>query len=199
MVKIDEHSVFINCPFDDSYNKLFLALISSLISVSRIPRSVLEIPVHSADRLARLCNLIAECRVSVHDLSRVGQPARFNMPFEAGLACAMGHLQPNRYGHVFLERVDYRLQKTLSDLNGRDPIVHGGSHIALINGVLGEFSARNQIVEPKVVFRIARELFDAVERRKRRLRQKTIYNRTMFKFAVATATELALEAKLIRA
>lgn len=199
MPTIDDHSVFINCPFDRSYEKLFLSLIAALVSVSRIPRSVLEIPVNGADRLARLCNLIAKCRVSVHDLSRVGTPVRFNMPFEAGLACAMGHLNPRKYGQVFLENENYRLQKTLSDLNGRDPIIHGGSHIALINGILGEFDLRGRTVEPGNAYGIAGELFRVVKDRQRRLRQSTIYNSAMFRFTVATATELAVGANLIRA
>lgn len=198
MTKIDERSVFINCPFDASYEPLFLGLIAALVSLSRVPRSVLEIPEDGAGRLSRLCDLIAESRVSIHDLSRVGLPARFNMPFELGLACATAQFSRNRYGFFLLERKSYRLDQTLSDLKGRDPIIHGGSHVQLINGVLSEFSVRGQAVEPAVVHGISRRLKAAVADRKRTTRQRSIYNRSMFKFAVSAAMELAVEAELIK-
>lgn len=198
MTKIDKRSVFINCPFDASYEKLFLALIASLVSLSRVPRSVLEIPEDGKGRLTRLCALIAECRVSVHDLSRVGSPARFNMPFELGLACAVSHMNKNRYGFFLLEKEAYRLDKTLSDLKGRDPIIHGGRATQLINGVLSEFSVIGQSVEPAVVHRIAKRLCKAVENRKREARQISVYNRLMFKFAVSAAMELAIDAGLVK-
>jgi hypothetical protein len=84
-----ETNVFLNVPFDDEYKPLYVALIAALTAFGSTPRTVLEIPTQNV-RLDRLRALIAECRVSVHDLSRVkgsGRPPvpRFNMPFELGL------------------------------------------------------------------------------------------------------------------
>src|SRR3990172_584065 len=92
--KVAAPSVFINCPFDDGYERLFLALVSALTGLGLVPRSVLE--VHgTTDRLRRLYGLIDQCEASVHDLSFVTLSAnrprvpRFNMPFELGLAAAV--------------------------------------------------------------------------------------------------------------
>lgn len=198
MAKVDERSVFINCPFDHSYEKLFLALVASLIALSRTPRSGIEIPDDGQGRLTRLYNLIAECRFSIHDLSSVRTPARFNMPFELGLACAAAQMNPMTHGFFLLERLEHRLDKTLSDLKGRDPIIHRGGHIQLINGVLSEFAVKGREVDPRVVHRIARDLFSLVDRRKVQIRQRSIYNRLMFDYAVTAATELAVKAGLLR-
>ena len=79
--------VFINCPFDKNYEKLFLALIAGLTGLGLTPRCVLEIPPNRS-RLERLFELIERCASSVHDLSRVElslrrpRVPRFNMPFE---------------------------------------------------------------------------------------------------------------------
>ena len=78
----EKRSVFLNVPFDGSYERIFVALISSLIALGRNPRCVLEIPETGQGRLVRILQLIRACPVSIHDLSRVGLPVRFNMPFE---------------------------------------------------------------------------------------------------------------------
>ena len=85
--------VFLNVPFDIGYERLFVALISALVSLGRVPRCVLEIPEQGIGRLSRIFRLVRTCPVSVHDLSRVGQPVRFNMPFELGLAVALYRME----------------------------------------------------------------------------------------------------------
>jgi hypothetical protein len=40
---VRETDVFLNVPFDAKYEKQFVALIASLISLGRIPRTVLEL------------------------------------------------------------------------------------------------------------------------------------------------------------
>ncbi|MGH2626137.1 MAG: hypothetical protein ACRDHY_05750 [Anaerolineales bacterium] len=85
------------------------------------PRATLEIP-SPARRLDRILELIAACRYSFHDLSRVqlsGGAPRFNMPFEVGLAVATARWRP-AHQWFLLEARPYRLQQTLSDLGGTD-------------------------------------------------------------------------------
>jgi hypothetical protein len=48
-------------------------------------------------RLTRIVELMHACRMSIHDLSRIGRPARFNMPFELGLACSLKVANPAAY------------------------------------------------------------------------------------------------------
>src|ERR1035441_2238158 len=84
--ELRRRGVFLNTPFDKPYERLFVALIGVLVALGRIPRCVLEIPEMGNGRQARILDLMQSCSFSIHDLSRVGLPVRFNMPFELELA-----------------------------------------------------------------------------------------------------------------
>lgn len=124
-------NVFLNVPFESrgKYRNLLVAFVAGLVGLGFRPRSVLEVSPHQ-NRLDRLRQILAECATSIHDLSRVqrtdGCP-RFNMPFELGLVVGRGD------GRWFVfEEVSHRLQKTLSDVNGHDPLIHGGDPLKVI-------------------------------------------------------------------
>jgi hypothetical protein len=131
--------VFFNVPFDSRYERLYVALISGIITLGLAPHCSLEVPA-TRNRLSRIFALMRTCEISIHDLSRVqlspGTPRcpRFNMPFEAGLAFAL-FLGRNGHKCAIFEAENYRVQRTLSDLNGMDPYIHGetvrGMSIAL--------------------------------------------------------------------
>jgi len=46
--------VFLNVPFDDSYEPLFVSLIAALVALGRTPRCVLEVPETGNARLESL-------------------------------------------------------------------------------------------------------------------------------------------------
>lgn len=132
--------VFLNIPYDKKFERLFLAYIAGISAFGMVPRATLEIP-DSSRRLDKILRLVADCRYSIHDLSRVEldrkkpRTPRFNMPFELGLAVA-SQKRKGKAGadwYVF-ESTNYRLEKSLSDLNGTDPKIHDGR----VAGVLGE-------------------------------------------------------------
>ena len=131
-------AAFINLPYDDAFEKLFLAFIAGLSAFGLTRRATLEIP-GSERRLDRIIELIRECEFSFHDLSRIEldrrPPAtpRFNMPFELGLAIGLRRTTDQCF--VF-EAKAHRLTKSLSDLNGTDPYIHNGKP----EGVLRELS-----------------------------------------------------------
>ena len=134
--------VFLNIPYDKKFNRLFLAYISGITAFGLIPRATLEIAT-SSRRLDRILALIQSCQYSIHDLSRVEldphapRTPRFNMPFELGLSVAHEKALKNRTHEWFVcETQKFRLPKSLSDLNGTDPFVHGGT----IVGVFSELS-----------------------------------------------------------
>lgn len=124
-------NVFLNVPFEarGKYRNLLVAFVAGLVGLGFRPRSVLEVSPHQ-NRLDRLREIIDECSSSIHDLSRVqrtqGCP-RFNMPFELGMVVGRG----NARWFVF-EEVPHRLQKTLSDVNGHDPLIHGGDPLKVV-------------------------------------------------------------------
>lgn len=119
----DSRGVFLNVPFDPAYQSFFVTLVSAIVSLGQIPRCVLEVRESGQGRLARIYELLRSCEVSIHDLCRTGQPARFNMPFEMGLACSLA-LAGGPHDVVVLDTVPYRLDRTLSDYKGRDPLIY---------------------------------------------------------------------------
>lgn len=144
-----DRSVFINVPFDSEYEPLYVALVAGLVGLGFIPRSVLEIPsVGKAVRLDRIIRCMRECRYSIHDLSRAGAErnsgfARFNMPFELGIAVAI-ELVDEDHLWVLLEERPYRLQRTLSDLNGFDPHVHRANQTGIVQALLNAFPRKGE-------------------------------------------------------
>lgn len=191
--------VFLNVPFDVGYEKLLLALIASLACLGRRPRCVLEIPESGQGRLSRLFEQIGQCGASVHDLSRVGQPARFNMPFELGLACAVQKYSTHgdRHSYFLLESQRHRLDKTLSDIKGRDPLIHEGKPHQIMGCMLEVFGGR--VSDPTVdqIYALWRRLLRIVRDRKHEHHQQTIYSRQLFLLAVGEATTLAAQAGFI--
>jgi hypothetical protein len=134
--------VFLNIPYDQKFDRLFLAYISGIAAFGLIPRATLEIP-SSSRRLDRILGLIQSCQYSIHDLSRVEldlhrpRTPRFNMPFELGLSVAHEKAsKPGNHEWFVCESQKLRLAKSLSDLNGTDPFIHGGT----IAGVFTELS-----------------------------------------------------------
>jgi hypothetical protein len=131
--------VFLNIPYDTPFESLCLAYICGISAFGLIPRTTLEIP-GGQRRLDRIFGLIQHCRYSVHDLSRVEldpkppRTPRFNMPFELGLSVAWGRVQKSDHSWFVCESRDFRLTKSLSDLNGTDAYIHHGS----ITGVFRE-------------------------------------------------------------
>lgn len=130
MAVVSPNTAFLNVPYDDRFKDLYFAFIAGLTALGLDPRATLEVP-GGVRRLDRIFDLIASCRYSFHDLSRVQldlrrpRTPRFNMPFELGLV--LGWLktstESNHTWFVF-ESVRKRLPKSLSDLDGTDPYIH---------------------------------------------------------------------------
>lgn len=181
--------VFINIPFDQSYEKCYTSLIISLVSVGLIPRSVLHIPEHGEGRLDRLIGLIQQCKFSVHDLSRTGTPVRFNMPFELGLAYSIKELKGN-HEIIMLDKKAYRLQKNLSDVNGRDPLIHNDSARRMIECILGVFYSRSVYPEPAFVYYLWKKLWEYAKELKNERANRSLYDRLSFEKIVSAANIL---------
>jgi hypothetical protein len=195
--KSDRTSVFLNVPFDNTYEPLFVALIAALVAIGRRPHCVLELPERGQGRLSRLLDLIETCPVSVHDLSRVGQPVRFNMPFELGFAVARARNRTSR-SFVILEKERHRLQRTLSDLNGIDPAIHGGSVRGVLSCVVSSLGKPAGHPDPSQVFRLYRHLSKAVAPLKKSYSRKNIFSRATFNLLVVVASKLAKAQGLLK-
>jgi hypothetical protein len=128
-----QRAIFLNCPFDQTYRPIFDALVFAAFDCGHRPRCALEAEDSGQARLHRILGIIGECRLGVHDISRV-QPdeqsglLRFNMPFELGLflgATQFGDAEQRRKRCLVLDTERYRFQRFLSDIAGQDIRDHG--------------------------------------------------------------------------
>src|SRR5437899_8374297 len=81
---------FLNVPYDDEYEHLYVALVAGLVAFGLTPRATLELP-RPERRLSSIVSLLKSCRYSFHDLSRVhvsDGATSFKMSFRRGLALA---------------------------------------------------------------------------------------------------------------
>jgi hypothetical protein len=124
--------VFVNCPYDQEYLPLLRILVFTIHACGFSARLAVEETNSAKPRLARIIELIRECKLGIHDLSRVqvddaaGLP-RFNMPFECGVfvgAQSFGSGQQRAKAFLLLEAESHRHQRTLSDAAGLDPRLH---------------------------------------------------------------------------
>jgi hypothetical protein len=191
-------SVFLNVPFDRPYEPLFVALVCALVALGRVPRSVLEVPEDGKGRLSRLLTIIRASSVSIHDLSRGAPPARFNMPFELGIAFALSRME-ERHKFIILEAKRYRLQKTLNDANGIDPGIHNATVRGVISCVLSDLGKPRRNPSLETVALIHRQLWKTIPFLKRSQGRKDIYSRSAFGELVAGANALARKEGLIAA
>lgn len=198
--EVDEHSVFLNVPFDAEYSPLFVALIAGLISLGRTPRCVLEIQESGQNRLTKIFDLISRCGASVHDLSRVTLSGdlhvpRFNMPFELGLAWALSQRQ--RHSLFLLEAKRFRLQASLSDLNGHDPHIHEGTQTGILRCVMDCFAKPAGAPPLSALERVTARLNAAVRTLQRRLRAPDPFQPHFVRLTIDTAAALARKEHLL--
>ena len=121
-------SVFVNCPFDASYLELLRPLLFTIVAVGYIPRIASERSDSGENRIEKISALIADCRYSIHDLSRlkaseIGEFYRMNMPFELGIEYGSRRFGPGRLKTkrcLVLEKDAHEFQKAISDLAGID-------------------------------------------------------------------------------
>lgn len=191
-----ENVAFLNIPYDRRFESLYLAFIAGLCGFGLIPRATIEI-TGSRRRLERIATLIQKCRYSFHDLSRVEvdrtppPTPRFNMPFELGLAVAHTMNRGARHEWFVLESHANRLKKSLSDLDGTDPYVHGGDADGVIRALANALSrARNR---PKLseLRQIHRDLRSAARKLKGELHGGSLFEAAPFKDLVMLATVFA--------
>lgn len=150
-------AVFINCPFDSSYNNKFRAIVFTIIYCNFEPRCALELDDATEARLAKIMRIIGECRLSIHDISRTGLDdatglPRFNMPFELGIvfgAKAFGGKSHASKSSLVLDQTEFRYRKFLSDISGQDISAHHNSIRELISLVRNWLSQhRRNVILP---------------------------------------------------
>lgn len=119
--------VFINCPFDEDYSDIFDAILFAIYFCGCKPRCALEVDDGSQVRLDKIYDIIEECDLGIHDISRTelnenGLP-RFNMPFEFGLfmgAKRYGGKKQKLKSCLIFDVNRFRYMEFISDISGQD-------------------------------------------------------------------------------
>ena len=138
-----EKNVFVNCPFDDDYRQLLIAIIFTVKYFGYNPRLSLERADSGESRIDKILNLIIESKFGIHDLSRIiaseaDEHYRMNMPFELGIDYGCQKLRGEIWSSkklLILEKERYRFQKALSDLSGSDIKNHEDDPLKVIFAV----------------------------------------------------------------
>jgi hypothetical protein len=182
-----EAEVFLNIPYDTRFERLFRAYICGTSAFGLVPRATLEIP-GGGRRLDRILELIRSCKYAIHDLSRVELDRtppltpRFNMPFELGLSVA--HEKASKRGRhewFVCESMNLRLAKSLSDLNGTDPYIHGGIVSGLFPQLCNMFVRRDRQPSIQQMWTIYREMSRALPVILHRAGPASLYSARVFK------------------
>lgn len=143
--------VFINCPFDDAHRQCHHAIILCVVACGLEPRSALETGTAATPRMKRISTALRESKYSIHDLTRAhGDPAvanlaRFNMPFEFGMAFFLAESALDLGAdHDWLALLPsaHPYGEFISDLAGYDLDVHDGTPASVIPPVLAWLSSR---------------------------------------------------------
>ena len=75
------------------------------------------------------------------------------MPFELGMTVAWAETSQSNHYWIVLEEKPYRLQKSLSDLNGYDHFVHNGTVVGVFQALLDAFDKPDvSITEMKQIY-----------------------------------------------
>lgn len=163
-LKKSRDEVFLNIPYDKKFERLFLAYIAGISASGMVPRATLEI-TDSSRRLEKILKLTRSCDYSVHDLSRVqldrAKPRvpRFNMPFELGLCVADANRRAGQKQNWFVfEAVANRVDKSLSDLKGTDPRIHGATVRGVLSGLCNAFRRPGRQPTVPQMMQVYREL-----------------------------------------
>jgi hypothetical protein len=198
--RVERDSVFLNIPYDDRFEPLYIAYIVGLTELGLTPKATLAIPGGIA-RLDRIFELIQTCGYSVHDLSRVeldrNPPAtpRFNMPLELGLAIAWARLNPTRHTWFVCESIERRAQKSLSDLNGTDFNIHNATPEGIMRELRNAFVRRENRPTVPQMMRSYRALRKLVPTLKLISGSDSIFTATMFEDLITTAANLRDQAR----
>jgi hypothetical protein len=116
-------NVFVNCPFDSAYRRMFRAIVFAVIHCGFRARCALEIDDSAEVRIDKIFKIVEECRYGIHDLSRTELDSRtrlprFNMPLELGMflgAKRFGVSLQRKKRCLVLDRAPHRYQKFISE------------------------------------------------------------------------------------
>lgn len=149
-------NVFVNCPFDSTYEPLRDAIVFAIYDCGYIPRCALEEDNSGNVRFEKIQRLIKDSRYGVHDISRTAldpktKLPRFNMPLELGVfigAQKFGIGTQKEKNCLILDIQPYRYNKFISDIAGHDIKAHKNQPFKVIQNIRDWLSSatKNRII-----------------------------------------------------
>jgi hypothetical protein len=191
--------VFLNIPYTRDYERLFVALTVAVVCAGRTPRLTFEMRETGLGRLRRIRTVMAACQVSIHELCYACcRPARFNMPFELGLAVAL-RFSGERHDFHILESEPHRLQRTLSDLNGIDPLIHNNDPARAIRCVLSVIGRRGRNPPAAQITGLYQQIWKTVIPRLRKAHGDGLFSHDIYLDLVSIVRQIAINAGFVPA
>lgn len=197
MAHPNTRDVFLNVPYDERYEDIFLGLLAALIAIGRVPKLALEVQ-DGKDQAERIFALLSACRISFHDLSQQEHGPRHNMPFELGMAWTIDKFKPRSHDFYIIDKEGTNLPKTLSDLSGYPVEAHNGTGEGSIRTVLEHLANSKGEVAFEDVKPLYQRLKQAVAPLKARHNAPTLFGKRIFKELIIAATEMAKELELLK-
>jgi hypothetical protein len=120
------------------------------------------------------------------------------MPFELGLAYATKTLAVSaKYHFVLLEKHQYRLSRTLSDVDGHNPFIHQGKPSGIVTCMIEAFG-RKAAPSPSEIYAVYRRLLPVADQLRHDYHRPTVYSRPIFQALVASATFIAAATGILK-
>jgi hypothetical protein len=118
------------------------------------------------------------------------------MPFELGIAYTLSRQSPHSF--FVLEEKSFRLQASLSDLNGLDPHIHNGDPTGVLRCVLDCFGAPTGSPSLSSLETLRKRLAQMAYKLQKEQKVEGPFHSHLFLLIVGTATEIARRQRLIQ-
>jgi len=124
----------------------------AILACGCVPRCALDYSDSGSVRFTNIVRLIADCDLSIHDISRVeldknSRLPRFNMPLELGADLGLrleGPARQRRRKTLILDAEPHRYDATLSDISGMDVEAHNNDVQQIIRHVRDWLNANRE-------------------------------------------------------
>lgn len=183
---------FLNIPFDQRYESLYLAFIAGLSGFGLVPQAVLQV-LGSQRRLDRLVRLLGACKYSLHTSPESNStPAARRRhdsicPSNLGWLWQMPNIVAMGIGGLS-EAKGFRVLKSLSDIDGTEVYIHRGGPIGVLRGLTNALARSRHRPTVRELQAVYRDVKQTAEILKQELATPTLFDTRPFLDLVLAAS-----------